>query len=51
MLTKISPQHPEGLRKYAEVLEDPKCRNQDIDLAIEFYKKTLNLIDGDLNKN
>lgn len=46
MLSKIAPEHPEGLKKYAEVLEDPKCRNQNIDEAIDIYKKTLELIEG-----
>jgi len=50
MLSKIAPEHPEGLKKYAQVLEDPKCRNQNIDLAIEVYKKTLKLIEGADNK-
>jgi hypothetical protein len=50
MLSVIAPKHPEGLKKYAEVLKDPKCRNQNIDLAIDIYKRTLKLIDGDANK-
>jgi hypothetical protein len=51
MLSVIAPKHPEGLKKYAEVLKDPKCRNQNIDLAIDIYKRTLKLIDGDSNKS
>lgn len=50
MLSEIAPSHPEGLKKYAEVLEDPKCRNQNIDLAISVYMKTLELIEGMDNK-
>lgn len=50
MLSKIAPEHPEGLKKYAQVLEDPKCRNQNIDEAILVYKKTLELIEGADNK-
>ena len=46
----IAPEQPEGLRKYAEVLKDPKCMNQDIEKAIEVYKRCLRLIDGDVNK-
>lgn len=37
-LVNFSPQYPDGLRKYAEVLEDPHCRNQNIDLAIDYFK-------------
>eukprot|EP00355_Strombidium_rassoulzadegani_P004797 CAMPEP_0168625328 /NCGR_PEP_ID=MMETSP0449_2-20121227/9936_1 /TAXON_ID=1082188 /ORGANISM="Strombidium rassoulzadegani, Strain ras09" /LENGTH=99 /DNA_ID=CAMNT_0008667041 /DNA_START=62 /DNA_END=358 /DNA_ORIENTATION=- len=51
LATKIDPDYAEGLKKYAEVLEDPHCRNQNIDLAIDFYKRCLELIDGDMNKN
>ena len=49
-LTQINPEFADGLRKYAEVLEDPHCRNQDIDLAIDFFKRALNLTEGDGNK-
>lgn len=51
VLAEISPEYPDGLRKYAEVLEDPRCRNQNIDLAIIFFKQALQLTDGDLKKN
>jgi len=51
MLATIDSKYPEGLKKYAEVLEDQHCREQNIDLAIDFYKRTLNLIHGDANKN
>ena len=37
-LSKIAPDYPEGLRKYATVLEDPHSRNQNNDMAIEIYK-------------
>ena len=50
MLATIDPEYPEGLKKYAEVLEDPRCRDQNIDRAIDYYKKCLNLINGDANK-
>ena len=50
-LAKINPGYAEGLRKYAEVLEDPRCRNQNIDKAIEYFKKALELTKGDNNKN
>lgn len=50
MLSKIAPNHPEGLKKYAQVLEDPKCRDQNIDEAILVYKRTLELIEGAENK-
>lgn len=40
-LTLIDGNYAEGLRKYAEVLEDPRCRNQNIDKAIEFFDKAL----------
>jgi hypothetical protein len=33
-LTIINPEHADGLKKYAQVLEDPKCRNQSIENAI-----------------
>jgi len=47
LLSRIAPKHPEGLKKYAEVLEDPSSRNQNIDLAIEVYRRTLKFIEGD----
>ena len=50
IVSTIAPEYPEGLRKYAEVLKDPKCLNQDIEKAIEYYKRCLRLIDGDVNK-
>ena len=50
-LVNFSPEYPDGLRKYAEVLEDPHCRNQNIDLAIDYFKAALELTEGDINKN
>lgn len=50
IVSDIAPQYPEGLRKFAEVLKDPKCLNQDIERAIEVYKRALRLIEGDVNK-
>jgi len=50
MLSRVAPNHPEGLKKLAEVLEDPQCANQNIDMAIEIYRRTLSLIEGDSNK-
>jgi hypothetical protein len=47
LLSRIAPKHPEGLKKYAEVLEVASSRNQNIDLAIEVYRRTLKLIEGD----
>ena len=47
----ISPEYCDGLRKYAEILEDNHCSNQDNDLAIDNYKKCLDLIDENSNKN
>ena len=32
------------------MLKDPKCLNQDIERAIEVYKRALRLIEGDVNK-
>jgi len=49
-LSKIAPDYPEGLRKYATVLEDPHSRNQNNDMAIEIYKQALEKIDGEQNK-
>ena len=49
-LAEISPQFADGLRKYAEVLEDPHGKNQNIDLAIDYYKQSLHLTLGDQNK-
>ena len=49
-LSKIAPDYPEGLRKYATVLEDPHSRNQNNDMAIEIYKQALEKIEGDQNK-
>ena len=50
-LAVISPDYAEGLKKYASVLENPRCNNQSIDRAIDIYKKALHLIDGVLNKH
>lgn len=50
-LVNINSEYADGLRKYAEVLEDPRCRNQNIDLAIDYLKKALHLTDGDQNKH
>lgn len=49
-LTTYNPEYAEGLQKYAQVLESP-CRNQNIDLALDIYKRAINLIDGDNNKH
>lgn len=49
-LAEIAPGFADGLRKYAEVLEDPHSRNQNIDLAIDYYKQALTLTEGDQNK-
>ena len=51
MLADIDSEYPEGLKKYAEVLEDPHCTHQNIDKAIVYYKMTLEVINGDANKN
>jgi hypothetical protein len=37
-LAEIAPKYPEGLKKFAEVLKDPKCMSQDIEKAIDVYK-------------
>ena len=50
-LTIINPDSTNGLRKYAEVLEDPRCRNQNIDRAIEYFERALNLTAGSQNKH
>ena len=50
-LAIISPDYAEGLKKYASVLENPRCNNQNIDKAIDIYKKALHLIDGVFNKH
>lgn len=50
LATVIDHDYPEGLKKYAEVLENQNCRNQNIDLAIDFYRRCLDLIEGDINK-
>lgn len=49
-LAEIAPEFADGLRKYAEVLEDPHGKNQNIDLAIDYYKQSLHLTLGDQNK-
>jgi hypothetical protein len=46
----IATKHPESLKKYAEVLKDPKCRIKNNDLAIHIKKRTLKQIYGNLIK-
>ena len=49
-LAEIAPTFAEGLRKFAEVLEGPHGQHQNIDMAIEYYKKALHLTEGQQNK-
>jgi len=49
-LAEIAPTFADGLRKFAEVLEGPHGQHQNIDMAIEYYKKALQLTEGQQNK-